>query len=115
MQTLIISRKAPNGIGGLSTFAKELSINIKGSILLSPSSFKSVFKKDTYNINVIHLCDATLLPLGVFLKVILDRPLTVTAHGLDLTYNNKLYQLILSLLLPLADAVVLDCQPAKSL
>ncbi|MDP3973337.1 MAG: glycosyltransferase family 4 protein [Candidatus Daviesbacteria bacterium] len=91
MKVLFISRKNSQGYGGLSRFYAQLSSRFP----------KSILKPD-----LIHLCDATLLPLGFILKLIYRKPLTVSVHGLDLVYPNRLYQTILHSLLPKADAVI---------
>lgn len=100
MKVLFISRKSAQGIGGLSRFYAALS---------------SYFSQSFFKPDLIHLCDATLLPLGVILKLILQKPLTLTVHGLDITYNNKLYQLMLKFLLPKADTIVAVSLPTFKL
>ncbi|MFC1948311.1 glycosyltransferase, partial [Chloroflexota bacterium] len=47
----------------------------------------------TRQIDVIYLEDGLLSPLGIILKLF-RRPIVVTIHGLDITYTNRLYQLI---------------------
>lgn len=100
MKILFVSRKSSQGIGGLSRFYATLSSHFS----------QSFFKSD-----LIHLCDATLLPLGVLLKLIFRKPLTVTVHGLDIIYPNKIYQTMLKVLLPKVDAVILDSRPTRPL
>lgn len=100
LKVLLISRKRANEVGGLGRFYRELSKRLKWGF---------------FDADVIHLCDATLLPLGLILKLLLRKPLAVTAHGLDLTYKNKIYQSILNFCLPMADGVILDSEKAKKL
>jgi glycosyltransferase involved in cell wall biosynthesis len=57
-------------------------------------------------IDHIHLCDALLAPLGVFLKAVLRVPVTVSVHGLDLTYGNRLYQMVATKCLRRLDLVI---------
>ena len=38
--------------------------------------------------------DGVLAPMGVVLKFVFRKPLTVTIHGLDITFNNALYQYV---------------------
>lgn len=112
MKVLFISRKTSSEIGGLSRFFADLTSNFpQPHYLLSPTYL--IFP--IFRISLIHLCDATLLPLGILLKFFLRKPLTLTAHGLDLTYPNPLYQKMLKLLLPKADAIILDSHAAKVL
>lgn len=100
MRILFISRKKADDVGGLSRFAQKLI---------------SFFPRARYPVDLIHLCDATMLPIGMFLKFLYRKPLTLTAHGLDLTFPNPIYQFLLKLLLPFADAIILDSPQAKKL
>ncbi len=116
MEALIVSRKNQDGYGGLSRFFAEFITHYpETSLTISPRTFYNFFKIPIYNFSVIYLCDATLLPLGIILKAILKKPLLITAHGLDLTYPNPLYQFLLKKALPKTDGVILDSYPAKKL
>jgi glycosyltransferase involved in cell wall biosynthesis len=44
-------------------------------------------------IDIVHLADALLAPVGVLVKKIAGVPVTVSVHGLDITYPNRAYQL----------------------
>ena len=47
------------------------------------------------NIDIIHLGDALLAPLGFMLGQIFRKPVTVTVHAKDIVWNFKLYQLLI--------------------
>lgn len=116
MRALIISRKNREGYGGLNRFFAEFVAHYpKASLTISPRNFYNIFKIPFNRLDVIYLCDATLLPLGIILKTMLKKPLFVTAHGLDLTFPNHLYQLMLNKILPKSDGVILDSNPARKL
>lgn len=116
MRALIISRKKADGIGGLSRFYAELSKNFPAPHYnLDPNCLTNLFKLPFLKPTHIYLCDGTLLPLGFILKSIFKKPLIVTTHGLDLTYTNPIYQMMVRWLLPKADAVILDSHPTKPL
>lgn len=108
MKTLFISRKTSTSFGGLARFSLELARNTKDSYLLTPSTVGMWARLPFWKLDHIHLCDATLLPLGMILKRFLKKPITVTAHGLDITYKNRLYQNMIRKLLPKMDGVILD-------
>ncbi len=109
MKVLFISRKKRDGFGGLSRFAIELQNHLPvTSYLLSPDSLMPLLKLPLLKVDLVYLGDATLLPLGIALKFLLRKPLILTAHGLDLTYQNFFYQLMLKRLLPRVDCLVLD-------
>jgi len=56
--------------------------------------------------NVIYLGDALLAPLGLLLKIILRRPVAVTAHGRDLTFRFPLYRFKIGFSLRRLDLVI---------
>ena len=43
------------------------------------------------SITVVYVQDGLLAPLGCFIKI-LRKPVVITIHGLDMTYDNRLYQ-----------------------
>lgn len=116
MNILFISRKKPTDMGGLSRFTQELTSRFpKPNYLWTSSEFFGFFKIPFRKIDLIHLSDATLFPLGVLIKTIIHKPLVVTAHGLDLAYPNIIYQAMLHLTTPRAHAFILDSSPIKKL
>lgn len=46
-------------------------------------------------VKVIYLQDGLLSPLGVVLKNIFNKPVSITIHGLDITYTNSFYQFLI--------------------
>ena len=112
MKLLVLTRKYPPQIGGMQKQSFELIRSLKlelkenidylylnknqlNLIWWIPLNFFKAFimtKKNNYDI--IHICDGLLSPLGLLLKKISSKKVTVTIHGLDVVYNNKLYQLI---------------------
>ncbi len=102
MNILFLSRKRSQDIGGLSRFILELTR----------------YFPDTdwrRHIDCIHTTDATLMLLGVFLKLLFRAPLTVTAHGKDITWPNAIYQKIFFLCSPFVNAWVVDSEAAATL
>jgi glycosyltransferase involved in cell wall biosynthesis len=58
-----------------------------------PYSFlRAFFLARRHNIRHIHLCDAVLSPIGIFLKFLTDARLSISIHGLDITYRHPVYQ-----------------------
>jgi glycosyltransferase involved in cell wall biosynthesis len=116
MKILFISRKKPGEFGGLSRFVNELTERFpKPRHLLTIPSLRSWLTIPWKRIDLIHLTDASLFPLGILIKSIIRKPLTVTAHGLDICYEPIWYQSILRLCSPKAHAVILDSQPIEKL
>ncbi len=116
MKVLFVSRKKPTDVGGLSRFTHELVNGFPGEkYLLTVPEPKSYITIPYRSIDLIHLCDATLFPLGLVIKSIIHKPLTVTAHGLDLAFPNKIYQSMLRITSPKAHAFIIDSTPVKKL
>lgn len=105
---LFISRNYPPRLGGLEVY----SYNLIKEFEEHHSVFKIVLTKSKlhlfwflpyslivaliigwkYSIRYIHLCDGLLSPIGFFLKLFTDASLSISIHGLDITYNNTLHQ-----------------------
>ncbi len=106
---LFITRKHPPSIGGMQKLSQSLTVEVGKlaptttiswgySTLFLPLFLLYALAGATLTIlfnrriQVVHLSDALLAPLGVFLKTLFRVPVVVTVHGLDITFNNRLYQ-----------------------
>jgi phosphatidylinositol alpha-1,6-mannosyltransferase len=107
---LFISRNYPPKIGGLEAY----SYNLIRQFELNNQTYKIVLTKSNlhlfwffpfcllkalciswkHNIAHIHLCDALLSPIGIFLKMLTKASISVSVVGLDITYRNFFYQLL---------------------
>lgn len=119
---LFITRNYPPKVGGLeeysynlirefesreSTCKITLSKSIKHLIWFLPYSFfKALYLIRKYSIQSVHLCDGLLSPVGLLLKLLTGAKVTVTIHGLDITYDNPFYQMFISWCITRLDGVV---------
>jgi phosphatidylinositol alpha-1,6-mannosyltransferase len=108
MKVLFITRKYPPSIGGMQRYSYDLITNFDkktetqaitwgGSQIALPfflgyAFFKSLYLLASQKADLIHLGDALLAPLGLILKKTFRVPVVATAHGLDVTLNNAMYQ-----------------------
>lgn len=111
MKVLFIARRFPPSIGGMQRFAYDLSealpsqdielikVTWGGSSRLTlPFVLPVLFLRGLWvlltdrSIQVIHMQDAVLSPLGWLLSLLSRRPWVVVAHGLDLTFKLAFYQ-----------------------
>ncbi|MFA6391508.1 MAG: glycosyltransferase family 4 protein [Patescibacteria group bacterium] len=117
MKILFITRKYPPKVGGMENYSYGLISNIdchKHIIALKHSQYHLIwflpyaFLKSLvmfWHVDIIYLCDSLLAPLGYLLKVITRKPVFVTAHGLDVTYNRFCYQKMVTPFLKKMDRV----------
>ena len=90
-----------------STCKITLSKSIKHLIWFLPYSFfKALYLIRKYSIQSVHLCDGLLSPVGLLLKLLTGAKVTVTIHGLDITYDNPLYQMLIPWCIASLDKVV---------
>ncbi len=129
VNVLFITRRFPPSVGGMEKFASELHealsrqantrlIKWGGSnkylpIVLPYFFIKACWILLTTPIDVIHTQDGLLSPMGLVLKFLFRKPLLVVIHGLDITFNNKLYQNIVPKALKSADSIICISQAAK--
>src|SRR5690242_20565378 len=120
---LFITRKHPPSIGGMQKLSQSLTVEVGK---LAPTStiswgYSTVFLPIWLlyalagatltlllnpRIQVVHLSDALLAPLGVYLKTLFRVPVVVTVHGLDITFNNRLYQWVIPRCLRRVDKLI---------
>jgi phosphatidylinositol alpha-1,6-mannosyltransferase len=107
-KTLFITRNYPPKVGGLEEYSYHLirefaSHDTIYKITLSKSKkhllwffpysfFRALYLIRKYSIQSVHLCDGLLSPVGLLLKILTGAKVTVTIHGLDITYDNQIYQ-----------------------
>jgi phosphatidyl-myo-inositol dimannoside synthase len=119
---LVVTRNFPPQRGGLEAYsyhlASELSRQMplrlialkKPKVHLSwflPSAFvRSLFLVRLRGVCRVHLCDASLAPFGVMLKRLSTARVTVSAHGLDVTFPHPVYQRLIPACLRMLDRVI---------
>ncbi len=122
LKILFISRNYPPRIGGLEAFSYNLikefeAHEITHKITLGKSYihlfwflpfalFKGFYLTKKHDIFLIHLCDGFLAPIGILLKLLTDARISITIHGLDITYDHRLYQLIVPWCVARLDKVI---------
>ena len=104
MTVLFITRKYPPQTGGMEKYSYQLVKHFPGDkrlIALRRTSghliwflpyalIKSLFL--IRQVDLVYLTDGLLAPLGLIIKWLSGKPVVATAHGLDVTYQNWLYQ-----------------------
>ncbi|MCP4625474.1 MAG: glycosyltransferase family 4 protein [bacterium] len=119
---IFISKNYPPEIGGLETYSYNLikefekhhdvskivltASNINLVWFIPYSLFLSLYLAWKHSIRHIHLCDALLSPIGVILKLALGARVSVSIHGLDISYKNFLYQLMIPRCVARLDKVI---------
>lgn len=76
--------------------------------------FQSLFVVPTKRITNIHLADGALIFIGLPLKLLTGCKLSVTIHGLDITYRNPFYQWIVPRWLHHCDRIICISQSTLS-
>lgn len=133
MKILFVTRKYPPSVGGMERFAFDLhgELSKKATVKLikwgRPNANKLLplfciilpyfFLRSCWTllrggIDVIHMQDGVLAPLGWGLSRLFRKPFVVVIHGLDITYKNPVFKLVVPRLLARADAVACISQAA---
>lgn len=128
MKILFITRKYPPSKGGMEKVAYELYHHLSeieevllvkwgGSNKWLPLVLPNILARSFIillmnKVDVIYLQDGLLSPLGVIFKIF-RIPIVITIHGLDITYKNKLYQLIIPKCVRHLDKVICISQATK--
>lgn len=127
---LFISRNYPPKIGGLETYSFNLiqefeRHHIAHKIVLSRSNIHllwflpycliaGVAAAWRHAIGHIHLCDGLLSPVGAILKLVSGARISVSIHGLDITFRNVVYQLLVPRCTARLDKIICVSQATRS-
>jgi phosphatidylinositol alpha-1,6-mannosyltransferase len=132
MKVLFITRKYPPSVGGMEQFAYELSSALAAKVDLKlvkwgrPGRLAAIFVALPYlairsfsvlmrgGVDVIHVHDGVLAPMGYVLSKLFRKPLVVVIHGLDITYRNPLFRLFVPPSVRRANTVVCISRAAAS-
>jgi len=124
---LYITRKYPPAVGGMELLAhdvytqvsrfREVSLlaNRRGNRYLIPFLARAavyvVFRGHRFS--HIHIGDGLLAPLLMLARLFSRAKLSITIHGLDITYGNSLYQVLIPRSVARADRVVCISRAAR--
>ncbi len=123
IKVLFMARRFPPSVGGMERFAYDLSTSLKNEVTLIPVTWGGsnrwlplvvpiFFMRAIWTlltkpgIQIIHMQDAVLAPIGWLLHVIFNKPFVVIAHGLDITYKKAFYQNLIIPFVRKADKVI---------
>lgn len=122
LRILFIARAFPPTVGGMENFAYQLSRNLRHYALVTPlinyrgkkalpfflsyALGAATYLARRQRIDVVHLADALLAPLGAALKHTTGASVTASVCGLDVTYANRGYQQVIRRSLPRLDALM---------
>ena len=121
MRVVFVTRKHPPSIGGMQRLSQQLvsqmrrraqvgAITWGGSQKLLPLFLVYAVWRGIslcrHGVDLVHVGDPVVSPVGWILKRIFRVPVVVTVHGLDVTYPNSIYQWLIPRLLRTLDSVV---------
>ncbi len=119
LKILFVARNYPPVIGGLEKNAEDYYRNVSkiatvdllanplGKNHLVSFTLETVFYliKNGNKYDVVHFNDAVLSPLIPIIRAFSKAKVTFTVHGLDVVYDNPLYQFLVRKFLKRADRV----------
>lgn len=76
--------------------------------------FRALFLIKKHSIDIVHLSDGMLAPIGSIIKSVCRIPVVSTIHGLDVTYPPKLYQRVVPASLNKLDKLISISHHTKS-
>ena len=130
-KVLFITRAYPPVVGGLEKLSYKMTTGVsklteayiianrkgkKNIPFFIPYAFlKSLFLIPIKKIDVIHVSDPVLAPLGFVLKKIFRKRVVTSIHGLDITLDNRLYQMVIPFFLNRLDKYICISEYVKNL
>lgn len=131
MKVLYVTRKFPPSVGGMERAAFELyeALRVLTPVRLvsygGPNKYlpvvypwlfvRALVSALVWRPDVIYLQDGVMVPMGAVLRVLTRRPIVITIHGLEVTYDQKLYVAVMNRTVPkLQYAVVNSAQTRRA-
>lgn len=131
MKVLLITRRFPPSVGGMERYAFDLYTALNKQVDISlvkwggtnkwlhvallPYFFvRGFWVLLTQKIDIIHMQDGVLAPIGYTLHVIFRKPFVVVIHGLDITYQNPIFKTIVPWAVKRADKVICISSAARA-
>lgn len=126
-KVLFITRKYPPQKGGMENMSYGLINNYPGekqAIILNKKQIHllwfypyaliyALWTIGRKGINLIHLSDGVMAPLGYVVKKITKKPVVITAHGLDINFNYSLYRWVMPFFFRQMNHVICVSQATK--
>jgi len=125
IKVVFIARHFPPGIGGAEKLNYDLAQKLKektdlvliankgnklSPLFILSSFFRALRVKKP---DLFFLTDAVVSPLILLIKIFKRKPVIIKVHGLDITFDNKVYQLIIPRLVNWADKVICISKATK--
>lgn len=132
MHVLFITRRFPPSVGGMERFAYDLTVALErqalglkkvawgGSNKWLPLVLPWLFARALWAVwrnppvDVIHVQDSALAPLAWTIHKLSGKPFVVVAHGLDVTFPNRVYQAAIPWFVRRAAAVVCNSSATRA-
>lgn len=131
MKVLYVTRKFPPSVGGMEKAAYELYIALKeitpvrlvsygGPNKYLPIAYPWLFVRAlaaviSWKPDIIYLQDGVMAPMGAVLRLLTRKPVVITIHGLEVTYENKLYKTVMKRAVPRLQHIIVNSdQTAKA-
>lgn len=122
LNILFMARRFPPVVGGMERFAYDLSsaLDVDNKLIkitwggankwlpvILPIFFiRGLWALMSKQIDVIHMQDGVLAPIGWLFSKLSGKPYIVVAHGLDVTYENRFYQAVNVSFIRKANAII---------
>lgn len=119
---LFITRNFPPQVGGLENYSYHLIKEFEKRFSICKISLgrprihliwflpycclKALYLWHRYKLQTIHLCDGLLAPVGILLKWTTRARISITVHGLDITYPLALYQKLIPACIARLDKII---------
>jgi phosphatidylinositol alpha-1,6-mannosyltransferase len=123
MMLLVLTRKYPPAAGGMEKMSYELTRHLSNKVELKLIKFtkksdnwlplvyvlffvRTFFVMLSVRVDAIYLTDALLAPLGIILKRVYGAKIFVIVHGLDITFDNAIFQRVVPAAVSRMDKVI---------
>ncbi len=128
-KVLYVTRKYPPSVGGMEKAAYELYESLKDILPVKlvayggPNKFlpvaypwlflRAMVAMATWRPRVIYLQDGVMAPMGFMFHLLTRKPMIMTVHGMEVTYNNGFYKALMKRMVPYVRRIVVGSEQTK--
>ncbi len=130
MRVLYVTRKFPPSVGGMEKAAYELHRSLAALLPVKlvayggPNKYlpvvypwlfvRALLATYVWRPDVIYLQDGVMAPIGFLLRFLTRKPIVMSVHGLEVTFENGFYKALMKRVVPSVNRIVIGSEQTKA-
>ncbi len=130
VRVLYVTRKFPPSVGGMEKAAYELHRSLAAILPVKlvayggPNKYlpvvypwlfvRALLAAYAWRPDIIYLQDGVMAPMGFLLRLLTRKPIVMSVHGLEVTFENGFYKALMKRVVPSVNRIVIGSEQTKA-